>query len=70
MFTWTMRNRSMMKGWDTMRPSLVFQCGNIDEAYERMKRNGVKFEGEPQRMPWGTFVQFYDEDGYTHLLKG
>jgi hypothetical protein len=35
-----------------------------------MKNKGVEFEGTPQQMQWGTFVQFKDEDNNTFLLKG
>jgi lactoylglutathione lyase len=62
--------RSMMEGWETMRPSIVFECEDIDATYERMTANGVKFEGAPNKMQWGTFAQFKDEDGNTYVLKG
>lgn len=62
--------RSMMKGWEEMKPSIVFLCDDIDETYRTMKANGVRFESEPNRMSWGTFAQFYDEDGNQFLLKG
>ncbi|MFC0213457.1 VOC family protein [Paenibacillus chartarius] len=62
--------RSMMKDADTMRPSIVFECGDIEATYAAMKANGVQFEGELQKMQWGTFAQFKDEDGHTFLLKG
>jgi lactoylglutathione lyase len=62
--------KSMMKGWEEMKPSLVFVCDDIDETYRKMKEKGVVFEGEPQKMAWGTFAQFYDEDGHSFVLKG
>jgi lactoylglutathione lyase len=62
--------RAMMKGWETMTPSIVFECDDIAATFERMKNKGVKFEGEPKTMQWGTFAQFYDEDGYMYVLKG
>jgi lactoylglutathione lyase len=62
--------KSMMKGWEEMKPSLVFVCEDIDETYRKMKENGVTFAGEPQKMAWGTFAQFYDEDGNSFVLKG
>jgi predicted enzyme related to lactoylglutathione lyase len=52
-----------------MKASIVFQCDNVKETYEKMKANGVSFLGEPQEMQWGTFVQFQDEDGNVFLLK-
>lgn len=62
--------RSMMKGWEAMKPSLVFECDDIDATYERMTGGGVKFEGAPQQMQWGKYAQFYDEEGNMYVLKG
>ena len=53
-----------------MKPSIVFQCDDIDGTYERMKANGVKFLEAPNKMPWGTYARFADEDGNEFLLKG
>lgn len=61
--------KAMMKGSESMKASIVFQCDNVKETYEKMKANGVSFLGEPQEMQWGTFVQFQDEDGNVFLLK-
>ncbi|HUC91244.1 MAG TPA: VOC family protein [Paenibacillus sp.] len=62
--------RAMMQGWESMKPSIVFQCDDIDGTYERMKANGVKFLEAPNKMPWGTYARFADEDGNEFLLKG
>jgi lactoylglutathione lyase len=62
--------RSMMKGWEEMKPSIVFACDDVHAAYERMKANGVRFLDEPKEMPWGTFTQFEDLDGNVYVLKG
>jgi predicted enzyme related to lactoylglutathione lyase len=62
--------RAMMPSWEEMKPSIVFECDDIFGTYERMKSSGVKFEAEPQKMQWGTYAQFYDEDGNKFLLKG
>jgi len=35
-----------------------------------MKAKGVEIIGEPEVMPFGTFVHFKDEDGIAFLLKG
>lgn len=60
----------MMQGSENMKVSIVFDCTNVMETYEKLKANGVKFKDEPQQMQWGTFVQFSDEDGNEFLLKG
>lgn len=62
--------KSMMTNWAELKPSIVFACDDIQETYQAMKSNGVKFDGEPQQMRWGTFATFQDEDGNAFLLKG
>ncbi|MEF3302417.1 VOC family protein [Paenibacillus sp. GYB003] len=61
--------KSMMPGSNEMKASIVFQCDDIDAAYAAMKQRGVRFEGEPQSMQWGTYATFSDEDGNSFLLK-
>jgi len=61
--------KAMMNDWDKKQPSIVFECDNVMKLYEAMKANGVEFLGELQKMQWGTFVQFKDEDGHEFLLK-
>lgn len=62
--------KTMMKNWAELKSSIVFECDNIDETYAAMKARGVRFESEPQKMQWGTFAIFNDEDGHTFVLKG
>lgn len=62
--------KNMMANWAELKPSIVFLCDDIDATYRRMKANGVEFEGEPNKMQWGSFVAFKDEDGNSFLLKG
>ncbi|MFS1514503.1 VOC family protein [Chengkuizengella sp. SCS-71B] len=62
--------KTMMQDWNEKKPSIVFECENIDETFETLKANGVSFVDEPKKMEWGTFVQFKDEDGNQFLLKG
>lgn len=62
--------KAMMKGWEQMKPSIVFVCDDIQATYEKMKANGVQFESEPKQMQWGTFATFLDEDGNSYVLKG
>jgi lactoylglutathione lyase len=62
--------KSMMTNWNELKPSIVFGCDDVFAAYETMKANGVEFLEEPKEMPWGTFVQFKDEDGNEFILKG
>jgi lactoylglutathione lyase len=62
--------RSMMKNWAELKPSIVFVTSDIEGTYEGMKSRGVEFEGELQKMQWGTFATFRDEDGNSFLLRG
>ncbi|RUQ27857.1 VOC family protein [Peribacillus cavernae] len=62
--------KSMMQGHENMKASIVFMCDDIMGTYEKLKANGVELAGEPNKMQWGTFVQFRDEDGNEFLLKG
>lgn len=62
--------KAMMKGHENMKASIVFQCDDIESTYETLKENGVELLGEPNKMEWGTFVQFKDEDENVFLLKG
>jgi lactoylglutathione lyase len=59
----------MMAGWEELKPSIVFQCEEIDALYDKMLKNGVVFLEEPQRQPWGTYARFQDLDGNEFLLK-
>lgn len=62
--------KSMMKNWEELKPSIVFLCTDIEATYETMRANGVQFDGELNKMQWGTFASFRDEDGNSFLLKG
>lgn len=61
--------KGMMKGSGNMKASIVFDCSDVMDTYSKLKSAGVKFLGEPEEMPWGTFVQFKDEDENVFLLK-
>lgn len=45
-----------------------FLSDNIEEDYHRLQKNGVKVIGKPEKMPWGTQLQFEDLYGNRHLL--
>lgn len=44
-------------------------CDNVEDTYRELKGRGVEFEGEPQKMPWGTFATFTDPDGNKFVLS-
>lgn len=62
--------KSMMKNWAELKPSIVFVCDDVEKTYETMQAKGVTFEGELQKMQWGPFATFLDEDGNSFLIKG
>ena len=62
--------KSMMKGYENKQASIVFECDDVRETYEKMKENGVPFKQELTEMQWGTFALFADEDGNEFLIKG
>lgn len=61
--------KSMMPNWTEMKPSIVFECSNIQQTYEEMKAKGVTFLGDLEVMQWGTYARFTDTDGNEFLLK-
>lgn len=61
--------KKYMQDSDRMRPSIMFECDDIRQTYERMKANGVEFLYEPRAMKWGIFTEFLDSEGYRHFLR-
>jgi lactoylglutathione lyase len=62
--------KQMMKNWAQMKPSIVFECQEIQKRYEEMSARGVKFLEAPKQMNWGIYATFVDPDGNEFLLKG
>jgi lactoylglutathione lyase len=50
----------MMQDWAERKPSIVFECENIQKTFEEMRDHGVQFTQEPKTMPWGTVHDFLD----------
>jgi lactoylglutathione lyase len=61
--------KSMMEDWAERKPSIVFECENIDQTFAAMRDRGVKFTQEPKAMPWGPFAVFVDNDGNWYGLR-
>ena len=61
--------RSAMADWHEKKPSIVFECDDIDSTYAAMVENGVEFTDEPKAMPWGSYATFRDPDGNEYLLR-
>jgi catechol 2,3-dioxygenase-like lactoylglutathione lyase family enzyme len=48
-------------------PAIVFGVEDIQGEYERLRKLGVVFRGEPVKTDWGTQVVF--EDGCGNLIQ-
>jgi len=44
-------------------PAIVFGVEDIQQEYERLKKLGVAFRGEPTKTDWGTQAVFEDTCG-------
>jgi predicted enzyme related to lactoylglutathione lyase len=61
--------KSMMEDWQERKPSIVFECENVQQTFEEMRQRGVRFTQEPQQMPWGPFAIFEDTEGNWYGLR-
>jgi predicted enzyme related to lactoylglutathione lyase len=61
--------KSMMEDWAERKPSIVFECDDIEKTYEEMHERGVQFTQPPKEMPWGPFAIFVDPEGNWFGLR-
>lgn len=61
--------RSMMQDWEQRKPSVVFECDNVQQKYEELSARGVVFTQPPKQLPWGMFAIFEDTEGNWHGLR-
>jgi uncharacterized protein (TIGR02246 family) len=50
-------------------PVLTLGTDDVHFAYERLRKRGVRFLGEPYRYPWGVGALLLDQDGNPILLQ-
>jgi lactoylglutathione lyase len=62
--------KSMMEDWAERKPSIVFECDNVQATYEALHSRGSQFRQQPTDMPWGPFAIFVDPDGNWFGLRG
>ena len=62
--------KDLMTNWAELKPSVVFQCEDIDAVCAALKKNGVVFAKELAQMPWGKLASFLDLDGNEFGLRG
>ena len=61
--------RSLLKDWQERRPSIVFECEDVEQTYQELKSRGVEVGEAPVSMQWGKFASFKDLDGNEFGLK-
>jgi predicted enzyme related to lactoylglutathione lyase len=61
--------KSMMADWQERKPSIVFECENVQQTFDEMRHRGVRFTQEPHEMPWGPFAIFEDTEGNWYGLR-
>jgi len=61
--------KGLMKDWNERRPSIVFECDDVDKTYRHLKERGVTVGAEPHQMKWGKFSSFSDPDGNEFVIK-
>jgi predicted enzyme related to lactoylglutathione lyase len=49
-------------------PSILLSTTDIDNAYNKMKEQGVEV-GELMKMPYGSMFNFKDQDGNEFMLR-
>lgn len=54
--------RAMMGDWEERKPSIVFECDDIQATFDAMSSRGFEFTQEPTDMAWGPFAIFRDPD--------
>ena len=62
-------NDGMMKDLAERKPSVVFECQDLQEKYQEMSSREVTFTEPPKQMPWGQFAIFLDTEGNWFGLR-
>jgi catechol 2,3-dioxygenase-like lactoylglutathione lyase family enzyme len=58
-----------MVGRSDGAPILTLGTDDVRASYERLRKRGVCFLGEPYRYPWGIGALLLDQDGSPILLQ-
>lgn len=61
--------KSLMRDWAERKPSVVFECDDVQAQFTAMASRGVVFTQPPQDMPWGPFAIFVDPEGNSFGLR-
>lgn len=49
--------------------NITFMSDDVERTHRELSSRGVEFTSAPQRMEWGTFAVFRDEDGNEFVLS-
>jgi predicted enzyme related to lactoylglutathione lyase len=49
--------------------NMSYECDDIDETYEALRKCGVEFEGPPQKESWGKCAVFKDSEGNRFIVS-
>jgi predicted enzyme related to lactoylglutathione lyase len=44
-------------------------CDEVEETHRELSARGVKFDGLPEKKPWGVFATFADSEGNSFVLS-
>ncbi len=61
--------RSMMEDWAQRKPSIVFECDDLQKKHAELSSRGVVFTQAPKELPWGPFAIFADNEGNWFGLR-
>jgi Lactoylglutathione lyase and related lyases len=70
--TFVLYDKNLMKAQNpstnVSHPSILLSTSDLDNAYNKMKENGVTV-GQMMSMPYGKMFSFEDQDGNQYLLR-
>src|SRR5947207_7861298 len=61
--------KSITPDWAERKPSIVFECEDVEATFEGMRQRGVSFTQKPRAMRWGVFAIFLDGEGNLYGLR-
>lgn len=61
--------KQLMPIWNELKPSVVFNCTDVDKYFKELSGKGVEFSREPQKKGQTTFASFKDPEGNEFLLR-
>lgn len=70
--TFVLYDKNLMKAQNPLtnvaHPTILLSTTDIDNAYSKMKENGVEV-ADLMKMPYGSMFTFKDQDGNDYMLR-